>query len=90
MGFNLLELTPHKVSRDLSGYITYVYGKPKTGKTTTAGQFPKALILAFEKGYSAIPNILVKDINTLEFISENGKKAAREMGDLEKIIDIMN
>ena len=36
MGFNLLELTPHKVSRDLSGYITYVYGRPKTGKTTLA------------------------------------------------------
>ena len=30
MGFNLLELTPPKVSRDLSGYITYVYGRPKT------------------------------------------------------------
>ena len=30
MGINLLELTPHKVSRDLSGYITYVYGRPKT------------------------------------------------------------
>ena len=36
MGFNLLELIPHKVSRDLSGYITYVYGRPKTGKTTLA------------------------------------------------------
>lgn len=27
---NLLGLTPHKVSRDLSGYITFVYGRPKT------------------------------------------------------------
>ena len=27
---------PHKVSKDLSGYITYIYGAPKTGKTTLA------------------------------------------------------
>lgn len=30
MAINLLALEPHKVSRDLSGYITYVYGAPKT------------------------------------------------------------
>lgn len=34
MAINLLALEPHKVSRDLSGYITYVYGAPKVGKTT--------------------------------------------------------
>ena len=32
----LLDIQPHKVSRDLSGYITYIYGKGKTGKTTLA------------------------------------------------------
>lgn len=26
---NLLNIKPHKVSRDLSGYITYIYGAPK-------------------------------------------------------------
>jgi hypothetical protein len=36
MGIDLLGLTPNKVSRDLSGYITYIYGAPKTGKTTLA------------------------------------------------------
>ena len=30
MAINLLALEPHKVSRDLSGYITYVYGAPRT------------------------------------------------------------
>ena len=30
MAINLLSLTPHEVSRDLSGYITYIYGPPKT------------------------------------------------------------
>ena len=28
MAINLLNLQPHKVSRDLSGYITFVYGAP--------------------------------------------------------------
>ena len=30
MAINLLNLQPHKDSRDLSGYITYIYGRPKT------------------------------------------------------------
>ena len=46
---NLLNLQPHKVSRDLSGYITYIYGAPKTGKTTLASQMDGALILASKK-----------------------------------------
>lgn len=34
MAINLLNIQPHKVSRDLSGYITLIYGPPKIGKTT--------------------------------------------------------
>ena len=30
MAIDLLGIEPHKVSRDLSGYITYIYGEPKT------------------------------------------------------------
>lgn len=30
MAINLLNIEPHKVSKDLSGYITYIYGAPKT------------------------------------------------------------
>lgn len=26
MAINLLNIKPHKVSKDLSGYITYIYG----------------------------------------------------------------
>lgn len=29
MAINLLALQPNKVSKDLSGYITYIYGAPK-------------------------------------------------------------
>ena len=64
MAINLLALKPHKVSRDLSGYITYIYGEGKTGKTTLASKMPKALLLAFERGYNAIPGIIPQDITT--------------------------
>ena len=64
MGINLLGLQPHKVSRDLSGYITFIYGPPKVGKTTLATQMPGALLLAFERGYNAIPGIIAQDVNT--------------------------
>lgn len=37
---------------------------PKTGKTTLATQMPKALLLAFERGYNALPGVIAQDINT--------------------------
>lgn len=64
MAINLLAIQPHKVSRDLSGYITYIYGEGKTGKTTLASKMPSALLLAFERGYNAIPGIMAQDITT--------------------------
>ena len=63
MAINLLDLQPHKVSRDLRGYSVFFYGEPKSGKTTTAAHFPEALLLAFEKGYNAIPGIMAQPIN---------------------------
>lgn len=59
-----MALTPHQVSRDLSGYITYVYGQPKVGKTSLVTQFPGVLLLACEKGYSTIPGIIVQDVTS--------------------------
>lgn len=50
MAINLLAIQPHKVSRDLSGYITLLYGPAKIGKTTFGSQMPGALLLATEKG----------------------------------------
>ena len=63
-GIDLLSLTPHQVSRDLRGYSVFFYGDPKTGKTTTAAHFPESLLLAFEKGYNAIPGIIICDPST--------------------------
>ena len=62
MAINLLNIQPHKVSRDLSGYITYIYGAPKTGKTTLATQMDGCLLLAFEPGYHALPGVMAQDI----------------------------
>lgn len=64
MAINLLDIQPHKVSKDLSGYITYIYGAGKTGKTTLASQMEDALLIAFEKGYNAIPGIKAIDVST--------------------------
>ena len=61
-GMNFLDLEPHKVSRDLTGYITYIYGEAKTGKTTLASQAGTALILAYERGYNALPGVYAQDI----------------------------
>ena len=64
MAIDLLGIQPHKVSRDLSGYITFVYGPPKCGKTTFGVKMPGALLLAFERGYNALPGVLAQDITT--------------------------
>ena len=64
MAINLLGIQPHKVSKDLSGYITFIYGPAKIGKTTLATQMPNALLLAFEKGYNTLPGIMAQDVTT--------------------------
>ena len=62
MAVNLLDIKPHKVSRDLSGYITLLYGPAKVGKTTFGSKMPNHLILAFERGYNALPGVMVYDV----------------------------
>ena len=60
---DIFSVTPHQVSRDMRGYSVFMYGGWKTGKTTTAVKFPKHFLLAFEKGYSAIPGAMALPIN---------------------------
>lgn len=57
MGIDILNVKPNVVSRDLTGYTFLFYGPPKTGKTTICSQFEKALILATEIGYLALPGV---------------------------------
>ena len=61
---NLLDITPHQVSRDLRGYSVFFYGEPKSGKTTIATKFPRHLLLAFEKGYNALPGVMAQPMNS--------------------------
>ena len=83
MAINLLDIKPHKVSTDLTGYITYIYGAPKTGKTTLATQMPGAILLAFEKGYNALPGVMAQDITSWgemkQVFRELKKPAVKEM-----------
>lgn len=64
MAINLLALEPHKVSRDLSGYMTYIYGPGGAGKTTFGAATPKPLLLAFEKGYNALAGVMAQDVTS--------------------------
>lgn len=64
MAIDLLSIQPHKVSRDLSGYITFIYGPAKSGKTTFGSKMPGALLLAFERGYNALPGVIAQDITS--------------------------
>ena len=61
---DIFNVQPHQVSRDMRGYSVFLYGGWKTGKTTTAVKFPKHFLLAFEKGYSAIPGAMAQPINS--------------------------
>ena len=70
MAINLLNIQPTKVSRDLSGYITYIYGPGGAGKTSLAVQAPGALLLAFERGYNALPGVMAQDITTWGQVKE--------------------
>lgn len=62
MAIDLLAIQPHKVSTDLSGYVTYIFGPGGTGKTTLATQLDRALLLACERGYNALPGVIAQDI----------------------------
>ena len=74
---DIFNIQPHQVSRDLRGYSVFFYGDPKSGKTTIATKFPKHFLLAFEKGYNAIPGAKAQPINKWsEF-----KKVLRQLKD---------
>ena len=62
MAIDILNIQPTTISRDLKGKFVCIYSLPKVGKTSMAFQFPKNLLLAFEKGYNAIAGIKPVDI----------------------------
>lgn len=64
MAIDLLSIQPHKISTDLSGYITYIFGAAKIGKTSLAAQADNCLLIACERGYNAIPGIKAIDVTS--------------------------
>lgn len=63
MSLDIFNLAPNVVSRDLRGKIVTFYGSYKSGKTYNASKFNKPLLIAFEKGYSAINGVKAVNIN---------------------------
>jgi len=57
MALDLLKVEPHKVKAGVQGKMFLIYGGPKTGKTTTAASFDKALLLSFEPGFNLIDGV---------------------------------
>ncbi len=75
----LLELTPNKVSRDIGSYVTYIFGRPKVGKSRFAAEFPNAIFFASEPTQNTIPGIFKIDVTSwAEF-----KKMVRYLKDPE-------
>lgn len=64
MAIDILSVKPNIVSTNAGSYSTLLYGAPKSGKTTLVSRFPKCLVLATEKGYSAISGIMALPINS--------------------------
>ena len=62
MAIDIFNIQPTTISRDLKGKFVCIYSLPKVGKTSMACQFPKNLLLAFEKGYNAIAGVKPVDI----------------------------
>lgn len=56
MAINLLDVKPHKVSRDLSGYVTYIYGEGGTGKAQ-----PVSTLIPTPKGHIPLGDLKVGD-----------------------------
>jgi len=76
---DLLNLQPNKPKANLSDYVILCYGVGKSGKTTLFyelakehfdGDLSKALLIATEKGYKALPNIHAVDITSWKDVEE--------------------
>lgn len=55
---------PTEIDRELSHYMTFLYGREGVGKTTFFAGFPKAIFFAFEPG--------TLGLEVFEFFSQNG------------------
>lgn len=64
MAVDIFSIKPSVISRELKGKYVLIYGKEKSGKTTAAASFPKALLCAFERGYNGLGGVMAADISS--------------------------
>lgn len=85
MALDLLTIQEHKVKAGVQGKMFFIYGGAKTGKTTTACQFSKPLLLAFEPGFNLIDGIkavsVTSWIDMKNYAKQLKKPEVREMYD---------
>ena len=79
---NILDIEPHVVSDDITGYAIAIMGPPGCGKTTLGSKIPQSLFLATEPGYKALPGVKAVDINSwtdvLQVVNQLKQPAAKE------------
>lgn len=61
---SIMDIQPTRLCKDLRGRFVEIFGREKSGKTSTAVMWPKPLLCAFEKGYNALVNVYAADIDT--------------------------
>lgn len=85
MALDLLTVKEHQVKSGVQGKMFLFYGGTKTGKTTTACQFSKPLLLAFEPGYNLIDGIKAVAVSSWldmkNYAKQLRKDEVREMYD---------
>lgn len=83
--FDIFNLQPSVISRDLTGKYILLYGKPKVGKTSFAVQSSKCLVCAFELGVNALAGTRYVPVDKWttfkKLMSQLRKPQARELYD---------
>lgn len=78
MALDLTKIEEHKVKAGVQGKMFFIYGGPKTGKTTIACSFSKPLLLAFEAGYNLIDGIKAVNVTSWVDMKNYAKQLKKE------------
>lgn len=96
MAINLLNIEPNKVSTDATSYSLFIYGPPKSGKTTFIHNLygKRVLFLATEDRHKALPGAMVQRITSwndyLQALGQARNPKVKEMFDVIAIDTVEN